>query len=616
LHWGSLMATITTKPAAAPVAGGSFLLRETEPDSIFTPEDFSSEQRQIAGTTAAFAANDVLAAEDAIEAKDFAVTRALLRKAGELGLMAVDVPEAYEGLALDKVTSAIVAEHISVLGSFSVAFSAHVGIGTLPLVWYGSEEQKRRYLPKLATGAWVAAYALSEASSGSDAMNIRTRATLSPDGQHYLLNGEKMWITNAGLADLFTIFAKIVDPADPDPAHAKFSAFLVERTTPGLTVGAEEHKLGIRGSSTCPLILSDCQVPAGNLLGEAGKGHHIAFNILNIGRFKLGAACVGGAKTSLANSIGYARDRKAFGKSIAEFGLIQQKIADSAARIFVGESMCYRTIGAIDQALEAIPAEQASNAREIQKRIEEYAVECSILKVWGSEMLDAVVDHGVQIYAGYGYVEDYPAERAYRDARINRIFEGTNEINRLIITGFLMKRAMSGQLALLPAIKALMEEVMAPPSFSSNEEVEDALAHEAKLLANGKKLALFAAGIASQKYMTALSEQQEVMAALADMITEVYALESALLRARKLRARGEKPEKLALAEQMTQLYAAGAFEKIASAAQQVIAAVAEGDTLRTQLAIFRRLTKQEPVNTITLGRQIAQAMIPRGRYFL
>jgi butyryl-CoA dehydrogenase len=610
--------TVTPARQTHEIKGGQFLLHNLAPDEIFTPEDFTDEQRQIADTAHQFAVNEVLPAADQIEAKNFAVTTALLRKAGELGLMAVDIPEEYGGLAMDKVTSAIVADYLSQLASFTVAFSAHVGIGTLPIVWYGTPEQKEKYLPKLATGEWLGAYALSEASSGSDAMNIRTRATLTPideeGAQHYILNGEKMWITNAGFADLFTVFAKVTDSNNPDPNAAKFSAFLIERDTPGLTIGAEEHKLGIRGSSTCPLILADCKVPAANLLGEVGKGHHIAFNILNIGRFKLGAACVGGARAALGNAIQYAKERKAFGKSIAEFGLIQQKLADCATHIYVGESMAYRTVGMIDAALATIDPELAHDAKQIQKRIEEYAVECSILKVWGSEMLDTVVDHIVQIYAGYGYVEEYPAERAYRDSRINRIFEGTNEINRLIITGFLLKRAMSGQLPLLPAINKLMDEVMAPPAFSEGDDSDgDPLARESVLLAAAKKLALFTAGAASQKYMNALADQQEIMADIADIVMEVYALESALLRARKLAAAGSQAE---TAIAMTQIYAAKAFAIVEQAARRIVAAVAEGDTLRIQLAILRRLARHEPANTIQLSRAVAAHVLRAGKYSL
>jgi butyryl-CoA dehydrogenase len=519
--------------------------------------------------------------------------------------MGVDVPEVYGGLELDKVTSAIIAESMSQLASFSVAFSAHVGIGTLPFVWYGTEAQKQKYLPKLAAGEWIAAYALSESSSGSDAMNCRTRAVLSEDGQYYVLNGEKMWITNSGFADVFTVFAKI--------DGEKFSAFVIERGTPGFSIGKEEHKLGIRGSSTCPLILADCKVPVENLIGEAGKGHHIAFNILNIGRFKLGAACVGGARNSLANAIQYAKERKAFGKSICEFGLIQEKLAECAAGIYAGESLTYRTIGMIDAALADVDTGAEGASREIQKRIEEYAVECSILKVWGSEMLDMVVDHVLQIYAGYGYVEEYPAERAYRDSRINRIFEGTNEINRLIITGWLMKRAVAGQLPLLAAIKQLMDEVMSGPSAS--EEREGPLAAEHKMLASAKKLALFAAGAASQKYGQGLAEQQEIMGALADCIMEVYALESCLLRAGKLLAtRGAAAGKQAVA--MTQYYAVKSVQIVELAARKVIGAAAEGDMLRTQVAILRRLANYEPADSIALGRQIARHVLSAGRYSL
>jgi alkylation response protein AidB-like acyl-CoA dehydrogenase len=589
-----------TEVAKRTIPGGNFLLSESQPEEIMTPEDFTEEQRQIARTASDFVRNEVLPQAEAIEAKKFDVTRALLKKAGDLGLMAVDIPEEYGGLAMDKVTSAIVADHLSQLGSFSVAFSAHVGIGTLPIVWYGTAEQKQKFLPRLATGDCIGAYALSEATSGSDAMNIRTRATLSPDGTHYILNGEKMWISNGGFADLFTVFAKV--------DGEKFTAFLIEKGTPGLSIGNEEHKLGIRGSSTTPLVLSDCKVPAENLLGEVGKGHHIAFNILNIGRFKLGAACVGAGRTVLGHAIGYAKQRQAFGKAISGFGLIQQKLADCAAQLFAVESMAYRTVGMIDDALSTVPAE---NARDIQKRIEEYAVECSILKVWGSEMLDAVVDHAVQIYGGYGYVEEYPVERAYRDSRINRIFEGTNEINRLIITGWLMKRAMAGQLPLLAAIKKLMDEVLEPPSFEEPEDHSaDPLYEDAQQLANAKKLALFTAGVASQKYMAALADQQEVMADLADIIIQVYALESALLRARKLIK--SKHALAKPAEAMVHLYAAKAMDIVEMASRRIVAAVAEGDTLRVQLAIARRLAKRLPQDVYSYARQVSQHLVEYG----
>jgi butyryl-CoA dehydrogenase len=597
------MATTNVSLTARPFQGGSFLLEERQPQDIFTPEDFTEEHRQIAKTATEFVTNEVAPAAAEIEAKNFDVTRKLLRKTGELGLMSVDVPEAYGGLEMDKVTSALIAESISKLGSFSVAFSAHTGIGTLPIVWYGTEEQKQKYLPKLASGEWISAYALSESSSGSDALNCRARAVLSADGAQWVLNGEKMWISNSGFADLFTIFAKV--------DGEKFSAFLVERGTPGLSVGAEEHKLGIRGSSTCPLILSDCRIPAENLLGEVGKGHHIAFNILNIGRFKLAAAAVGGAKNSFHEAIVYAKDRKAFGKPISEFGLIQEKLAECATGIYAGEALVYRTIGMIDAALADVDTRAEGASKEIQKRIEEYAVECSILKVWGSEMLDMVVDHTVQIFGGYGYVEEYPAERAYRDSRINRIFEGTNEINRLIITGFLMKRAMKGQFPLLPAIKKLMDEVLS--GRPAAEEREGPLAAEHHLLAAARKVTLFAAGVASQRYLQALADQQEIMGALADCIMEVFALESCILRAEKLiAAKGEATAAQSIA--MTRYYAAKAITTVESSARKIIAGAAEGDMFRTQMSILRRLAKYEPADTIAIGRQVARAVIAAGRY--
>ncbi len=580
------------------IPGGHFLLQNASPEDIFTPEDFTDEQKEIARTTAEFAEKSIVPRIAEIEAKNFAVTRELLLEAGKLGLMAVDVPEQYGGLALDKVTSALVADRIAVSASFSVSFSAHVGIGTLPVIWYGTPAQKEKYLPKLATGEWIAAYALSESSSGSDAMNIRAQAQLSTDGKQYILNGEKMWISNAGFADLFIVFAKV--------NGEQFSAFLVERNTPGLTIGAEEHKLGIRGSSTCPLVLSDCAIPAENLLGEAGKGHHIAFNILNVGRYKLGAATLGGARNTLRNAVKYGKQRMAFGKPITSFGLIQEKIADTTAGIFAGEALVYRVVGAIDTALAALAPD--APASEVQKRIEDYAVECSVVKVWCSEMLERAVDQAVQIYGGYGYVEEYPAERSYRDSRINRIFEGTNEINRLIITGFLLKRAMQGRLPLLPAIGKVMDEVMAGPV--AREESTGPLAAEKALLASAKKLGLFCSGAASQKYPTNLQDQQEIMGALADILIEILVMESAILRAEKFNGRS------AIAVQLAQLSAARSFRIIQDAAERVLGAIAEGDMLRTQMAIFRRLAKHDPINTVATGRAVAEEIVAAERYTL
>jgi alkylation response protein AidB-like acyl-CoA dehydrogenase len=595
------MPALISSPIVA-AAGGSFLLETRTPAEVFTPEDLNEEQRQIASTAAQFAREEILPVADAIEAKEPGVLRGKLVKAAELGFSSVDIPEKFGGMGMDKVSSTVITDHLSVLASFSTAFGAQTGIGTLPLVWYGTEDQKQRYLPKLASGEWIAAYSLSEASSGSDAMNVRCRATLSDDGAHYVLNGEKMWTTNCGIADLFTVFAKI--------DGEKFSAFLVERTMPGLTVGAEEHKLGIRGSSTCPLVFSDCHIPAANLLGEVGKGHHIAFNVLNMGRFKLAVACIGGARHALAHMVRYAKERTAFGKTISEFGLIQRKISLSAARLFAAESMAYRTAGMIDASLAEMNEEQAGSPRETQRRIEEYAVECSILKVYGSEMLSMVTDELVATMGGYGYVEEYPAERYYRDARINRIFEGTNEINRLIITGWLMKRALSGQLPLLAAIKKLMDEVMQPPSFDSSNDTAQPLAREAEVLTAARKMALFASGVASQRFMTALQDQQEVMADLADMIAQVFALESALLRAGKLSGKGAAE----VAAAMTGLLAEETMSLAEQAARRVLAACGEGDMLRTQLAILRRLARSTPVDVVALSRAVARQAIQLERY--
>jgi alkylation response protein AidB-like acyl-CoA dehydrogenase len=599
------MDAVTTSPIVA-AAGGSFLIESRTPDEVFTPEDLSEEQRQIAATAERFAREEILPRMAAIEAKEPGAMAAVLRKAAELGFTAVDVPEQYGGLGMDKVSSALIVDHISVLASFCTAFGAHAGIGTLPLVWYGTEKQKQRYLPKLASCEWIGAYGLSEASSGSDAMNIRTRATLTPDGAHYILNGEKQWITNGGIADLYTVFAKI--------DGEKFSAFLVERQTLGLIVGMEEHKLGIHGSSTCPLVLQDCKIPVDNLLGEAGKGHHIAFNVLNVGRFKLAVACIGGARHALAQMIHYAKERRAFGKPIAEFGLIQRKISSAAAQLYAAESMAYRLAGLMDAKLDAAHSGTAIDVPrllDIPVSIGEYAVECSILKVYGSEMLTLVADELIATMGGYGYVEEYPAERTYRDARINRIFEGTNEINRLIITGWMMKRAMSGKLPLPGAIKRVMDEVMEPPAFGGDADAGP-LAHEAAVLAAVKKMTLFAAGVASQRFMTGLEEQQEIMADLADMISQIFALESALVRAQKIARAGRSSAEVAAA--MTGLLADESMALADRAARRVLAACGEGDALETQLAILRRLSRMVPADAVALSRAVARQCIDLERY--
>ena len=593
------MATVTSMPTKM-LPGGSFLIEERNPNDIFTPEDFTEQHQLIAQTAEEFASKEIVPNIEKLEQKEFRINRELLKKAGEMGLSGVDVPEEYGGTQMDKVTSAIIADRIAKYGGFSTTWGAHTCIGTLPIVYFGTEAQKKKYLPGLASGETVGAYALSESSSGSDALNCRTKAKLSPDSKHYLLNGEKMWITNAGFADLFIVFAKV--------DGEKFTAFIVERGFPGFSVGAEEHKMGIRGSSTCPLILSDCKVPVENVVGEIGKGHHIAFNVLNVGRFKLGAGCIGGARNSLEQAVAYAKQRKAFGKVIADFGLVREKLANMAVGVFTGEAMAYRTVGMMDAAVAQLGDEH--DMAQVRKVVDEYAVECSILKVWGSELIGHVVDETVQIYAGYGFVEEYPAERAYRDARINRIFEGTNEINRLVITGFLLKRAMSGQLPLMPAIKKLMDEVLAG---TRDEIAEGLLVEERKMVASAKKMGLFAAGTATQKYMQSIQDQQEIMGAIANIVIETYAMESAVLRAQKL-AQNNGESKASFAIAMTQVYLADAIEKIENAARNVITASADGDMLRSQLAVLRRISKYEPFNTIALREKIAVKVIETGKY--
>ncbi len=480
-----------------------------------------------------------------------------------MGLLGIDAPEEYGGLALDKVTSALVTEKLSVSGSFATTFSAHVTIGTLPLIWYGTKGQKDRYLSKLVTGEWIASYALSESSAGSDAMNIRTKARLSDDGKHYILNGEKMWITNAGFASLFTVFAKI--------DGEQFSAFLIERGTEGFSIGKEEHKLGIRGSSTCPLILNDCKVPVENLLGTAGKGHQIAFNILNVGRYKLAASAVRGSSTAFRDGVRYAKNRVGFGKPITEFGLVQKKIADTAAEIYAAESVVYRVVGAIDAALAELDSTSSTYYQQVQKCIEEFAAECSILKFACSEILDRAVDQMLQLHGGYGYVEEFPAERSYRDARINKIYEGTNEINRIITTGWLIKRGVKGELALMPAIQRVSEDVA--QGGADMPVVHGTMNGEFAQLRSAKKIALFCLGLATAKFGTDLSEQQEVMGALAEVIAEVLLLDSTLLRTVKIS--GAKPMAETLARHFTSL----SFARVKSAAERLLGAVAEDDKL-------------------------------------
>ncbi|MEJ7711386.1 MAG: acyl-CoA dehydrogenase family protein [Pyrinomonadaceae bacterium] len=580
------------------IAGGSFLIEERTPKDVFTPEDFTEEHRMIAETTRQFIDNEVRPVVPQLEQHDWELARRLIVKAAELGLTGANIPEEYGGLGLDQTSGVLIAESFGRAASFGTTFGAQVGIGTLPIVYFGTEEAKLKYLPKLASGEMIAAYALTEASSGSDALAAKATARLSEDGQHYILNGEKMWISNAGFADIFIVFAKV----DGD----KFSGFIVERG-PGLTTGAEEHKMGIKGSSTRAVIFSDVKTPVGNLLAEVGKGAKIAFNVLNVGRFKLGASAVGGMKLAAHDSIRYANERHQFGKPISSFGAIKAKLAEIAIRIWVGEAMTYRTVGLIEKAIGDI-----TEGDQKLRAIEEYAAECSIIKVALSEYCDFVVDEMVQIYGGYGYSADYPAERAYRDSRINRIYEGTNEINRMLIPGMLMKRAMSGRLALLPAAQKLMDELL-QPSMSAFDEDGDVLAEEQKLVQNAKKVALAVLGTAAQKYMTALAEQQEVLMGAADIIIDVFAMESAVLRAQKLIANhGEEASQRYL--DITRVFCNDAIIRIDTTAKNTFAAITDGDELRTLLAALRRFTKHTPINTVAARQRIASILIGANRW--
>jgi alkylation response protein AidB-like acyl-CoA dehydrogenase len=583
------------------VKGGSFLIEEQTPESIFTPGDFNEEHRMIADTTRQFMDAEVLPRIAELEAKDWTLARALVKQAADLGLVGANIPEEYGGLGLDQTSGAIIAENIGRSASFATTLGAQSGIGLLPIIYFGTESAKQKYLPPIAAGDLITAYALTEAGSGSDAMAAKATAKLSDDGKEYILNGEKMFITNGGFADIFIVFAKV----DGD----KFSAFIVERQE-GCKHGAEEHKMGIKGSSTTPLILADARTPVENLLGEIGKGHKIAFNILNIGRFKLGAMCLGGMKLALHESVRYANERQQFGKSISSFGAIKSKLGEMAIRTWVGEAMIYRTLGMIEEGLGAVADSKDMDAR--LKAIEEYAAECSIIKVALSEYCDFVTDEMVQIFGGYGYSADYPAERAYRDTRINRIFEGTNEINRMLIPGRLMKAALSGRLALLPAAQALMDEILSP-SMASFDLDESLLATEQKLAQNAKKVALMTLGTAAQKYMMGLSDQQEILMSVADIIMDTYAMESAILRTKKMAA-AQGEDAVAQYAEMTRVFCNDAVERIEAEAKNTLAAMAEGDELRTLLAALRRFTKMTPMNTVAARQRIAKAMIEANRY--
>jgi alkylation response protein AidB-like acyl-CoA dehydrogenase len=582
------------------VKGGSFLIEERTPEEIFTPEDFTEEHRMIADTTRQFVDNEVVPHLDELEKHDWKLARQLVREAADLGLIGANIPEEFGGLGLDQTSGALIGENIGRSASFATTLGAESGIGLLPIVYFATDEAKAKYLPKIAAGELITAYALTEAGAGSDAMAGKATARLSDDGKEYILNGEKMWITNGGFADIFIVFAKV----DGD----KFTAFIVERQ-PGLTSGAEEHKMGIKGSSTTALVLSDVRTPVENLLGEVGKGHKIAFNVLNIGRFKLGAMCAGGMKLMVQESVRYANERHQFGKPISSFGAIKAKLAEQAIRTWVGEAMIYRTLGMIEAGIGAVDAKDM-DAR--LRAIEEYAAECSIIKVALSEYCDFVADEMVQIYGGYGYSADYPAERAYRDSRINRIFEGTNEINRMLIPGRLMKSALSGNLALLPAAQALMDEVLTPQMPSLDDD-DTLLAAEEKLTQNAKKVALMTLGTAAQKYMMKLADQQEILMGIADIIMDTYAMETAILRARKLAAsQGETAAARYL--DMTRVFCNDAVGRIESRAKNTLAGMSEGDELRTLLAALRRFTKQQPMNTIAARQRIADDLIAANKY--
>ncbi len=584
--------------------GGSFLIEDLTGDDVITPEDFTEEHKMIAKTTEDFVEGEVIPLVDKLENHEFEHSVELLKKAGDLGLLSADIPEEYGGLNLDRISSSLITEKFARAGGFSITHGAHVGIGTLPIVFFGNHEQKSTYLPKLATGELIAAYALTEPGSGSDAMGAKTTARLNEAGTHYILNGEKQWITNSDFADVFVVYAKI------DAEH--FTAFIVEREYPGVSVGPEEKKMGIKSSSTRTLVLEDAEVPVENLLGEQGRGHIIAFNILNVGRYKLAIGGVGGAKRGIELATKYVNERKQFDTPISSFTLTQEKLGTMTAETYANESAVYRTVGLFEQRMGSMTEEQLKDGREVAKAIAEYQIECSMNKFTASELLDYVADEAVQMHGGYGFMQEYEVERIYRDSRINRIFEGTNEINRLIVPGTLLKKAMKGELPLLQEAQGLQEELL----MMMPEEVgTEPLDQEKYLLKNAKKIVLLGAGLAAQKYMQKLEDEQEILANLADMAAAVYNMEAAILRTEKAITKDglDKHNQKLL---YTQVYAQEAFNAIEADAKEILIAVEEGDNLRMMLSSLRKLTRHEPTNVIAKKREIAAKVIAEEKYVL
>lgn len=595
---------MTKVEASKFVKGGAFLIEDIEPERVFTPEDFTDEQKMIAQTTADYVEKEVKPVVENLENHEFEHSVKLLKKAGELGLLAADIPEEYDGLGLDKISSALISEKMSVAGGFSITHGAHVGIGSLPIVLFGNEEQKKKYLPVSASAEKIFAYALTEPGSGSDALGASTTAKLNDAGTHYVLNGEKQWITNAGFADVFVVYAKI----DGD----KFSTFIVEKDFPGVSVGPEEKKMGIKSSSTRTLILQDAEVPVENLLGEVGRGHVIAFNILNIGRYKLGVGTVGGSKRALELAISYANDRKQFNTSISSFNLTKEKISTMASKLYAAESLIYRTVGNFEERNSAMSAEEQKDGKAVAASIAEYAIECSINKVFGSEVLDYIADEAVQLHGGYGFMSEYEVERIYRDSRINRIFEGTNEINRMLVPGTFMRKAMKGELPLLQKAQSLQEELL----MMMPEEIgEEALAQEQVLVKNAKKIGLLAAGLAAQRFGTKLESEQEVLVNIADIAQNIFAMESALLRTQKAVAKnGEEKEKQKIL--YTEIFCQEAFESIEKDARETLLAAVEGDNQRMMLSALRKLTRSTPYNIIAKKREASEKLIEEAKYIV